>query len=87
MRSPAEFIAVWRDNPLNERAGAQPFFLDLREILGVAKPDDPENYCFEHGAARTGVGRGWADVRRLAPNRQLANGFEGDSRDRRHFRY
>lgn len=62
MRTPAEFIAVWRDNPLSERAGAQPFFLDLCEMLGVVKPGDPENYCFERGAARTGAGRGWADV-------------------------
>ena len=62
MRTPAEFIAVWRDNPLSERAGAQPFFLDLCEVLGVAKPGDPENYCFERGATRTGAGRGWADV-------------------------
>ena len=60
--TPAEFIAQWRDNPLSERAGAQPFFLDLCELLGVGKPNDPENYCFERGATRTGAGRGWADV-------------------------
>ena len=60
--TPADFIAAWRDNPLSERAGAQPFFLDLCELLGVGKPNDPEHYCFERGAMRTGAGRGWADV-------------------------
>jgi len=60
--TPADFIAQWRDNPLSERAGAQPFFLDLCELLGVGKPNDPEHYCFERGATRTGAGRGWADV-------------------------
>ena len=54
--TPADFIAAWRDNPLSERAGAQPFFLDLCELLGVGKPNDPEHYCFERGAMRTGAG-------------------------------
>ena len=58
----APFIAQWRDNPLSERAGAQAFFLDLCTLLGVAAPNDPENYCFERGATRTGAGHGWADV-------------------------
>lgn len=58
----AEFIAKWRGNPLSERAGAQAFFLDLCDLLGVEKPNDPDNYCFERGALRTGAGRGWADV-------------------------
>jgi hypothetical protein len=60
--TPSEFIAKWRDNKLSERAGAQPHFLDLCEVLGVEKPSDPDNYCFERGAKRTGAGRGWADV-------------------------
>ena len=60
--TPAEFIAKWKDNKLSERAGAQAHFLDLCELLGVEKPNDPHNYCFERGAKRTGAGRGWADV-------------------------
>jgi len=60
--TPAQFIAKWRANPLSERAGAQAFFLDLCAMLGVAPPDDPDNYCFERGATRTGAGHGWADV-------------------------
>jgi hypothetical protein len=60
--TPSEFIAKWRDNQLSEKAGAQAFFLDLCEMLGTEKPHDPDNYCFERGATRTGAGRGWADV-------------------------
>ncbi len=60
--TPAEFITKWKDNKLSERAGAQAHFLDLCELLGVDKPSDPDNYCFERGAKRTGAGRGWADV-------------------------
>ncbi|MCA3003569.1 MAG: class I SAM-dependent DNA methyltransferase [Rhodocyclaceae bacterium] len=60
--TPADFTAKWRDNKLSERAGAQAHFLDLCEVLGVEKPSDPDNYCFERGAKRTGAGRGWADV-------------------------
>lgn len=55
------FIAKWHGNSLSEKAGAQPFFLDLCDLLGVAKPRDPDNYCFERGATRTGAGGGWAD--------------------------
>ncbi|MEN9428196.1 MAG: hypothetical protein RLZZ220_2545 [Pseudomonadota bacterium] len=60
--TPAQFIAKWQHNPLSERAGAQPFFLDLCAMLGVPTPTDPDNYCFERGATRTGAGHGWADV-------------------------
>lgn len=60
--TPAEFIQKWHGSALSERAGAQAFFLDLCELLGVPKPSDPENYCFERGASRTGAGQGWADV-------------------------
>ncbi len=60
--TPQAFIAKWRDNPLSEKAGAQSYFLDLCDLLGVDKPDDPDNYCFERGASRTGAGHGWADV-------------------------
>jgi hypothetical protein len=58
----ALFIAKWRDNPLSERAGAQTFFSDLCALLEVDPPNDPDNYCFERGATRTGAGQGWADV-------------------------
>jgi len=60
--TPSDFITKWRDNQLSEKAGAQAFFLDLCEVLGVEKPHDPENFCFERGATRTGAGHGWADV-------------------------
>ena len=60
--TPAQFIAKWKDNPLSERAGSQAFFLDLCSMLGVDPPNDPDSYCFERGATRTGAGHGWADV-------------------------
>ena len=60
--TPAEFITKWKENKLTERAGAHAHFLDLCDLLGVDKPSDPDNYCFERGAKRTGAGRGWADV-------------------------
>lgn len=58
----AKFISKWQSNRASERAGGQHFFLDLCDLLGVDKPNDPESYCFERGAIRTGAGRGWADV-------------------------
>jgi type II restriction/modification system DNA methylase subunit YeeA len=60
--TPQAFIAKWRDAALTERQGAQSHFLDLCELLGVPKPFEPERYCFERGATKTGSGRGWADV-------------------------
>lgn len=60
--TPEAFIALWKDNKLNERAGAQAHFDDLCDLLGVAKPRDPKNYCFERGAKKAGGGDGWADV-------------------------
>lgn len=60
--TPTEFIAKWQHNTLSERAGAQAHFLDLCAMLGVEPPNDPDNYCFERGATRTGAGHGWADV-------------------------
>lgn len=60
--TPQQFIATWKNNPLTERAGAQPHFDDLCELLGVDKPRDPDNYCFERGAKKAGGGDGWADV-------------------------
>lgn len=60
--SPSDFITKWKDSPLSERAGSQAFFLDLCTMLKVDPPNDPDNYCFERGATRTGAGHGWADV-------------------------
>ena len=63
--TPAQFIAVWQHNPLSERAGAQGHFDDLCDLLGVDKPRDPDNYCFERGAGKASGpegNRGWADV-------------------------
>jgi type II restriction/modification system DNA methylase subunit YeeA len=60
--TPEQFISTWKNNPLTERAGAQPHFEDLCDLLGVEKPRDPENYCFERGAKKSGGGDGWADV-------------------------
>lgn len=60
--TPSAFITKWQNNLLSERAGAQAYFLDLCDLVGVEKPNDPENYCFERGATRTGAGHGWADV-------------------------
>jgi type II restriction/modification system DNA methylase subunit YeeA len=60
--TPAQFIARWKGSTLTERAGAQAHFDDLCELLGVDKPRDPDNYCFERGAGKAGGGDGWADV-------------------------
>lgn len=60
--TPAQFITVWQSNKLTERAGAQAHFDDLCELLGVEKPRDPNNYCFERGAKKSSGGDGWADV-------------------------
>ncbi|QLQ26621.1 MAG: class I SAM-dependent DNA methyltransferase [Dechloromonas sp.] len=59
---PEAFIARWQDNPLTERAGAQAWFDDLCDLLGVDKPRDADNYCFERGARKSSGGDGWADV-------------------------
>jgi hypothetical protein len=60
--TPEEFIDLWKDNKFTERGGAQGHFDDLCDLLGVDKPRDPDNYCFEHGAKKSGGGDGWADV-------------------------
>ncbi len=60
--TPEAFIARWKDNKLSERAGAQAHFDDLCDLLGVAKPRDADDYCFERGAKKAGGGDGWADV-------------------------
>ena len=60
--TPEAFINLWKDNELTERAGAQAHFDDLCDLLGVDKPRDPDNYCFERGAKKSDGGDGWADV-------------------------
>ncbi|GHU46439.1 hypothetical protein AGMMS50289_19900 [Betaproteobacteria bacterium] len=60
--TPQDFISRWKNNELTERAGAQGHFDDLCDLLGVEKPRDPNHYCFERGAEKTGGGNGWADV-------------------------
>jgi len=60
--TPEQFVARWKNNPLTERAGAQAHFDDLCDLLGVDKPRDADNYCFERGARKSGGGDGWADV-------------------------
>lgn len=82
--TPEQFIARWKNNALSERAGSQAHFLDLCALLGVPTPNDPENYCFERGATRTGAGHGWADVwlrnhfawENKAPGRNLADALK-----------
>ncbi len=60
--TPEAFIALWKDNELTERAGAQAHFDDLCDLLDVDKPRDPDNYCFERGAKKSDGDDGWADV-------------------------
>jgi hypothetical protein len=46
-----DFYAKWGAGgtaaSLNERQGAQPHFMDLCALLGVATPGTNENYIFE----------------------------------------
>ncbi|WP_144731021.1 class I SAM-dependent DNA methyltransferase [Extensimonas perlucida] len=67
--TPAEFIAKWGPGgpayALNEEQGAQSYFLDLCELLGVPKPGSGEvahEYLFERGSLVLGEARGYADV-------------------------
>jgi SAM-dependent methyltransferase len=68
--TPTDFIRKWSPggaaHELNERAGAQPHFIDLCRLLGVPEPAAPERYCFERGLVKTGSAAartdGFADV-------------------------
>ncbi len=64
--TPREFIDKWKRSSLTERASAQEHFIDLCQMLGQPTPAevDPHGteYTFERGAAKTGGGKGWADV-------------------------
>jgi hypothetical protein len=61
-----EFIDKWGEHGShagdNERQGAQPFFLDLCELLSVPKPGEQEGYVFEKQTLALGQERGYADV-------------------------
>ena len=64
--TPQDFIAKWGPNGpasgLNEEQGAQSHFLDLCELLGVAKPGSEPGYLFEQGGRLPGQASGYADV-------------------------
>jgi hypothetical protein len=47
---------------LNERQGAQTYFLDLCAMLGVPKPGTEPGYLFEEKTEAIGQARGYADV-------------------------
>ncbi len=64
--TPQAFIATWGPggpaSGLNEEQGAQSHFLDLCELLGVAKPGSEPGYLFEQGSRLAGQASGYADV-------------------------
>jgi hypothetical protein len=64
--TPQDFIAQWGPggpaSGLNEEQGAQSHFLDLCELLGVAKPGSEPGYLFEQGSRLAGQASGYADV-------------------------
>ena len=64
--TPADFIEKWGPGgpaaPLSERAGAQPYFMDLCAVLGVPTPGSQGDYQFEQHALVLGEARGYADV-------------------------
>ncbi len=68
--NPAAFIAKWGapdgvPGPafaLDEEQGAQSHFLDLCELLGVAKPGSAPGYLFEEKSQIIGGKTGYADV-------------------------
>ncbi|MFZ4538412.1 class I SAM-dependent DNA methyltransferase [Propionivibrio sp.] len=60
--TPERFISIWKDNDLNEEAGAQAHFEDLCDLLGVPKPRNKGDYCYERKAAKAEGKQGYADV-------------------------
>ncbi|RIJ22305.1 class I SAM-dependent DNA methyltransferase [Henriciella barbarensis] len=64
--TPSDFIRKWERSELKESASAQQHFLDLCELLDVAKPAEMDHsgdsYCFEKGATKSTGGQGFADV-------------------------
>ena len=57
-----QFVEKWRDADLRERQGAQLHFIELCDLLGEPRPDQPDSFCFERGVEKAGGGDGWADV-------------------------
>ena len=64
--TPVSFIAKWSANTGTERAAAQEHFCDLCRLLGEPTPNEADptgaDYAFEKGVAKSGSGRGFADV-------------------------
>ncbi len=62
----AEFQAKWRTASLTEKAAAQSHFIDVCRLVGHPTPTeaDPDGrfFAFEKGVAKTGGGKGFADV-------------------------
>jgi hypothetical protein len=50
---PEAFIARRKNNDLSECADARAHFDDSCDLIGVDKPRDPDNYCFERGAEKS----------------------------------
>ena len=76
--TPEAFIALWKNNPLTERAGAQGWFDELCELLGVAKPRAPDNCCCERGAPACYIAA--AALSRCAATGPILRRREGDFR-------
>lgn len=61
-----EFIARWQAAELSERQAAQSHFTQLCQVLGQPSPAEVDmagaSYAFEKGVAKTGGGKGFADV-------------------------
>jgi type II restriction/modification system DNA methylase subunit YeeA len=60
--TPEQFIQTWHKNTLNEEAGAQGHFEDLCSLLGIPKPRDKGQYCYERKGALAEGRTGYADV-------------------------
>ena len=60
--TPEQFIQTWHKNTLNEEAGAQGHFEDLCSLLGIPKPRDKGQYCYERKGALAEGRTGFADV-------------------------
>jgi len=64
--TPEAFVKKWVASTLDEKAAAQPQFIDLCRMLGEPTPADVdphgEFYAFERGGETAGGGHGWADV-------------------------
>ncbi len=60
--TPEQFIQTWHKKNLNEEQGAQAHFEDLCTLLGVPKPRDLGQYCYERKGALAEGRTGYADV-------------------------